>query len=361
MSLSTLLPIATAVLALIFSAALLDQWRERRQRFQLVWAVGMLFFGIAAAAEAVAAIAGWNEPLYRTWYLTGAVWTAGWLGLGTCYLLARTRFGYAVALSLFLAGLFTFLAARRPEYAGAGDLPVLYFIGAGVLAAAVAIETYFQNERWPQLVGVAVVAVSVASLLTMLLVQLPAPGYAVNPHTGMPTAEIVPGALRLFTPFMNITGGLALILGAIFSAYVFMPKKRVLHYSLDAEQRGDEFLFNLLIAPVAIVVNFVASLPGALRALLSGRIHSRVPATLLIALGATAATGTDVLARFGSTDLFQVGRFVAVGLLFLGFLVSIETFNEIRLPFTGRVLRGGRRERAENARPADAVRSGKPA
>ena len=45
---------------------------------------------------------------------------------------------------------------------------------------------------------------------------------------------------------------------------MFMPKRRVLDYSLDPNQPGDEFLFNLVISPVAITVNFVASLPGAL-------------------------------------------------------------------------------------------------
>ena len=61
---------------------------------------------------------------------------------------------------------------------------------------------------------------------------------------------------------MNVTGAFALVLGALFSTYVFMPKRRVLDYSLDPNQPGDQFLFNLLIAPVAISVNFVASLPG---------------------------------------------------------------------------------------------------
>ena len=37
---------------------------------------------------------------------------------------------------------------------------------------------------------------------------------------------------------MNITGGLALVLGAVFSAYVFMPKRRVLDYSLDPTSRA---------------------------------------------------------------------------------------------------------------------------
>ena len=96
---SVALPAATSLIALFFAVALLDQWRERRQPFQAVWALGMLFFGLASGCEAVAGASGWSEPLYRTWYLTGAVWTAGWLGLGTAFLLGRTRFGYAFALS----------------------------------------------------------------------------------------------------------------------------------------------------------------------------------------------------------------------------------------------------------------------
>ena len=74
----------------------------------------------------------------------------------------RTRFGYSFALCLFLAGLFTFLVRNKPEYAGAGALPLLYFIVAGVLALAVAVETYFQNERWPLLAAGAVVGATAA-------------------------------------------------------------------------------------------------------------------------------------------------------------------------------------------------------
>ena len=152
MRLDILLPAVTSVLALIFSVALFDQWRERRGGFQLIWAIGMLFYGIAAGCEALAGAGGWNESLYRTWYLnggsssftaSGAVWTAGWLGLGTAFLLGRTRFGYSFALCLFLAGLFTFLVRNRPEYAGAGALPLLYFLAAGILALAVAVDAYF--------------------------------------------------------------------------------------------------------------------------------------------------------------------------------------------------------------------------
>jgi hypothetical protein len=352
------LTVATAVLALVFSLALFDQWRERRGAFQLAWAIGMLFFGIAAGAEAIGLLSGWNEALYRTWYLTGAVWTVGWLGLGTAFLLGRTRFGYAFAVCLFLGGLFTFLVRNRPEYAGAGTLPLLYLIAAAILALAIAVETYFQNDRWPLLAAGAVVGVTVLSVPMMAIVVLPPPGYALDPVTGVPTADIIPGYLRLLTPFMNITGSFALIAGAVFSTYVFMPKRRVLPYSLDPNQPGDQFLFNLFIAPFAIIVNFIASLPATGRALLTGRIHSRVPATILIAIGAFIPAITDSLNRFGSTELFHLGKFLGVVFLFAGFLVSIEVFREIRVPFTGIRLATRRRESraaAEAAEAADAA------
>ncbi len=339
--------------ALLPAAALFDQWRERRQTFQLVWTAGMVFYGVASGCEAIGAAAGWSDPLYRTWYLTGALWTAGWLGLGTAFLLGRTRFGYTFALCLLLAGIFTLLTQRKFNYAGAGTSPILYLIGALVLAAAVAIETYFQNDRWPRLAAGAVIGATVISLVLMLTVSLAAPGYALDPATGAPTGELLPGTIRLLTPFMNVTGGLALILGALFSAYVFMPKRRVLGYSLDPGQPGDQFLFNLLIAPVAILVNFVASLPGAVRALVAGRLHSRVPATILIAIGGFLASGGDTLSRFGITNYFQVGKFLAVIFLLAGFLVSIETFREIRVPFTSIRLRASRHERGPLADESD--------
>ena len=245
--------------------ALFDQWRERRGGFQLIWAFGMLFYGVAAGCEAIAGASGWNEALYRTWYLTGAVWTAGWLGLGTAFLLGRTRFGYSFALCLFLAGLFTFLVRNRPEYPGAGSLPLLYFIvgrrprprgrGRDVLPERALADARGRGRRRGD---------GPEHRPDGRRPTLPAPGYAVDPTTGVPVATLFPPQLRLLTPFLNITGAFALILGAVFSTYVFMPKRRVLPYSLDPNQPGDEFLFNLLIAPVAITVNLVASLPGAI-------------------------------------------------------------------------------------------------
>ena len=357
---TTLLPSLTAVLALVMAVALLDQWRERRQPFQLVWAIGMAFYGIAAGCEAIAAANGWNEALYRTWYLTGGILTAGWLGLGTALLLAKTRFGYTFAILTFLAGLFTLLTQKKFNYEGAGSTPLLYFIGAGLFALAIAVETYFQNERWPAIAALGVTVVSVIGLVLAATAPLHQP-FSLDPATGQPVGDLYaagattatgtnwPGSVRLLTPLLNISGGLTLALGALFSAYVFMPKRRVLPYSLDPNQKGDNFLFNLLISPIALTVNFFASLPGAAKALVQGRLHSRVPATILIALGAFVASAGDTLNRFGVTGPFAWAKFIAVVLLLAGFLVSIEAFRELRIPFTHIRIGGARRE---NAAPA---------
>jgi hypothetical protein len=344
---TALLPTLTSLLSFVFALMLLDQWRARRQGFQLVWAIGMLFYGLGAGAEAVAEIGGWSEPVYRVWYLTGAVWTAAWLGLGTAFLLGKTRFGYTYAVLLLFSGLIALMIRNSPSYAGAGPLPVLYLIGTVILALAIGVETYFQNDTWPRFAAGAIVSVTLLSVVLMVLTPpLPAPGYALSPTTGQPIGDAMPGYLRLLTPVMNIPGAGALLFGAIFSTYMFMPKKRVLPYSLDPNQPGDQFLFNLLIAPVAIIVNLLVSLPGAARDLVAGRLHSRVPATILIALGAFFPTLTDSLNRAGSTQLFQLGKFLGVVFLFGGFLVSVEVFREIRIPFTDIRLATASRERA---------------
>ena len=360
---TAVLPALTSLLAFLFALMLLDQWRERRQGFQAVWCFGMVCYGLGAGAEALAAANGWAEPIYRVWYLTGAVWTAAWLGLGTAFLLARTRFGYTYAFLLLLSGLVALMIRNSANYAGSGPLPLLYLIGAAILALAIGVETYFQNPRWPRFAAGAIVGVTILSLVLMVLTPpLPAPGYALSPTTGQPVGDAMPGYLRLLTPVMNIPGALSLLLGAIFSTYVFMPKKRVLPYSLDPNQPGDQFLFNLLIAPVAIVVNLAASLPTAFRELLAGRLHSRVPATILIALGAFFPTITDSLNRAGSTELFQIGKFLGVVFLFAGFLVSVEVFREIRVPFTRIRLSTARRDRAarRDAEVQDAELPGSP-
>src|SRR5207245_10961689 len=100
--LNVVLPLGSSVLSFVFAAMVLDQWWQRRHAFQLVWGIGLLFYGISAGTEFLGSAIGWSEPLYRVWYLIGAVFVAGYLGLGTIYLLSRSRFGSFAGAAVLL-------------------------------------------------------------------------------------------------------------------------------------------------------------------------------------------------------------------------------------------------------------------
>lgn len=337
MSPNVVLPLLSSTLSFVFALFLLDQWLERRRSYQLVWTIGMVWYGISAGTEFWGAAFGWSEPLYRAWYLIGAVYVAAWLGLGTMFLLGKTRFGYAAAFSVLLAGLFTVLSQAKAHYPDTGVLPYAAFAIAAVGALLMVVETYRGTGRWSLIAGALIIGGSVVAVPIVLTAPIPAPGYALDAN-GIPVGTLMPGSVRLLTPLFNVTGGFALALGALYSTYMFMPKKRVIRYSLSRSQGIGRLFVNLLIAPVAITVNLVASIPGAVTALFGGRLHSRVPATILLAIGGFVPSITSGLSRFGVTQTFFLGELLGVVFLFAGFLVSIEVFREVRVPFTRRVL-----------------------
>ncbi|HYO43966.1 MAG TPA: hypothetical protein VES19_12275 [Candidatus Limnocylindrales bacterium] len=334
---NVLLPLLSSLLSFVLALFLLDQWLERRRSYQLIWTIGIVWYGISAGTEFLGAAYGWSEPLYRAWYLIGAVYVAAWLGLGTMYLLGKTRFGYGAAFSVLLAGLFTVLSQAKAQYTDTGILPYAAFAIAALGALLIAIETYRGTGRWAWIAGALIIGGSVVAIPIVLTAAIPAPGYALDPN-GIPVGTAMPGSVRLLTPLFNVTGGFALALGALYSTYMFMPKKRVVRYELSRDQGVGRFLFNLLLAPLAITVNLLASIPGAFKALVTGNLHSRVPATILLAIGGFIPSLTSGLSRFGVTETFFLGEFLGVVFLFAGTLVSVEVFREFRIPFTRRVL-----------------------
>ena len=89
--------------------------------------------------EFVGGALGWSEPLYRAWYLTGAVWVAGgwaWDDVSPREDPVRLRRG----ISVVLAGLFTFLSWRGSTRQRRS--PYLYLLIAVVADGAIGVETY---------------------------------------------------------------------------------------------------------------------------------------------------------------------------------------------------------------------------
>lgn len=322
MSMNVLLPLLSSVTSLVFAGLVFTQWSRRRHAFQLVWALGLLWYGISAGTEFWGSAFGWSEPLYRAWYLIGAFYVAAWLGMGTVALLARSRFGYFVAGSLLLSALITLAAGAKYAASGSSAAAALACV---VVAIATAAMTWRRRDLSAFVPGAGLVLGSIAVAVLVLSADVAAPGYALDPVTGVPVGEAMPAALRPLTIPFNVGGALALVCGAVFSAYVYMPKRKLLH------GRPLPPVVAQLYGAIAVAVNLAASLPNAVGALLRGELHSRVPATLLIAVGGFIPGVTSGLNRFGITWSFFLGELLGVLFIFAGFIVSTEVFARMRV------------------------------
>ena len=316
-ALNVVLPLCSSVLGLVFAGIVLDQWWQRRHAFQLVWAIGLFWYGLSAGTEFWGSAFGWSEPLYRTWYLLGALYVPPYLALGTVYLLAKTRFGYFAGVTVIIGGGLSLLFSKI--YPGSTTTAIVVFAIALVGGIAIIVATAVRRPLAAHIAAAVLILGSVLGACVVLTASLAAPGWAVDPNTHVPVGSAFPGFVRVITPPDNIAGALILVFGALYSAYVYMPKRRVLPASW---------------AIVAVTANFVASLPGATAALLAGKLNSRVPATILIAIGAFIPGLTSSLDRFGITWSFFLGELLGLVLIFMGFLVSEDVFRNVRLGST---------------------------
>ncbi|MFQ5967187.1 MAG: hypothetical protein ACE5MI_06205 [Acidimicrobiia bacterium] len=108
------LPIITTVLAGAFAFVLWRHWRRKPEsRYLLWWTIGVGLFGVGTLTEALNTIFGWHEPIFRAWYVAGALLGGAPLAQGTVYLLLprRTADRLTVALLTYIAIAATFVVA----------------------------------------------------------------------------------------------------------------------------------------------------------------------------------------------------------------------------------------------------------
>ncbi|TLM73013.1 MAG: hypothetical protein FDZ70_07975 [Actinobacteria bacterium] len=102
-------PAVTAALGFVYVGLLLVQFARRRKMHQLMWAVGFLFYAVAALMEAISeATRSWDHLVYR-FYIVLAASLVGFLGNGTLYLITKKRIWGDVYLGINLVLLAVFL------------------------------------------------------------------------------------------------------------------------------------------------------------------------------------------------------------------------------------------------------------
>ena len=262
---NVLLPALTSALGAAFAAVLVSRFAARRQPYLLVWALGLVWYALAAGTEAVGAVFGWTPALYRAWYLSGAIGVAAYLGAGSVYLHRERSFGSLVVVAL-LVGSIPALAGRHVDVG---------LLGLGCATLLTLVLTW--RPAWfAHAVFGLLAALTVAAGTRVLGAPL---DLSLLPTT---TADVVTGQAfdaqtRALTPPFNITGATILLLGAVLSAVRY----------------------------------------GRTRA-----FPNRVTSNVLIAVGAFVPSVASGLTRFGITSLFFVGELVGLLCILGGFLLS---------------------------------------
>ncbi len=95
-----------ALVAVAFAMSTFDRWLVRRQRHELAWTFALGLFALGAAFLWIGASTGWTLPVFRGFYLFGAIVNVPVLAAGTVYLLAGRKAGDRWAAGVALAAAF---------------------------------------------------------------------------------------------------------------------------------------------------------------------------------------------------------------------------------------------------------------
>jgi hypothetical protein len=94
------LALLAALAALGFSIDLWLDYRRRPRPHIAAFGTGMSMFAVATMAFYLGLTIGWSGPLYRTFYLFGAILNIPFLALGSMFLVVGRRSGHAMAVAL---------------------------------------------------------------------------------------------------------------------------------------------------------------------------------------------------------------------------------------------------------------------
>lgn len=169
------IPFLSTLVVFAFTIAVYLRYRRRKHIYLLLWTFGLLLYGVGTLSEVIMSYS-FSAPVLKIWYLAGAMYTAAWLGQGTIHLLVRKR----------------------------NVAPIL----TGILA---------------------LLSLAALALIIMAPITDAAAGYDVSQPISGQYAEILTrsGVIVFLTILLNTYGTIALVGGAIYSAFIFW-RKRVL-------------------------------------------------------------------------------------------------------------------------------------
>lgn len=84
-------PLIATIISLSCAVVAMRRYLAQHRPYELSWAIAFGFFALGAGAATIGYLAGWTPLLVRLFYVSGAILTTAFLGLGSLYLLLGTR------------------------------------------------------------------------------------------------------------------------------------------------------------------------------------------------------------------------------------------------------------------------------
>lgn len=95
------IPIATTLLSILFATVLFRHWRRKPAVLYLAWwTLGVALYGVGTLTESLTTLLGWQEGVFRAWYISGALLGGAPLAQGTIYLLFSKKTAHRLTAAL---------------------------------------------------------------------------------------------------------------------------------------------------------------------------------------------------------------------------------------------------------------------
>lgn len=161
------IPILTTIISALFFVILYRHWVSKgRPPYLFWWTFGVLTYGLGTLTESIVGLFGWSEPVFKAWYILGALLGGFPLAQGSVHLMFRKRTADVMG---------------------------------GVIVAVIVIAS--------------------------ILVVLSPINYELVEATRLTGNVILWSKVRLITPFVNIYAFVFLVGGAFYSAYRYSKER----------------------------------------------------------------------------------------------------------------------------------------
>lgn len=97
------IPILTTFFSAYFTIVLWQHFKEdTSKQYVLWWAMGVLVYGLGTLTESLVTLIHWTPQLFKTWYITGAIYGGVLLAQGSAVLLFNSRTARFASVAVLL-------------------------------------------------------------------------------------------------------------------------------------------------------------------------------------------------------------------------------------------------------------------